>query len=255
MATQMKSRPHTSANCSEAEWTARQELAACYRIFEMMGWSESIYNHITLRVPGEEAFLINPYGLLWSEVTASNLLKIDSEGNKLCGGEYPVNKAGFTQHGLFHKHLPWAHAIVHTHTPDTMAVCSSAKGLTPTNFYACFFEGDVAYHDFEGITVRDEEGERLIANLGDKRILMLRNHGPVVLAETLYAMFFSYYMLQRACEIQVKTAALGEPITVPPEVVAVHRRDRDQVALKEFGKADFEAWVRKLDTVDTSWRD
>ena len=251
MATQLRQRPEITA----AERAARLDLAACYRIFDMMGWSESIYNHITLRVPGEEAFLINPYGLLWSEVTASNLLKIDSEGNKLCGGEYPVNKAGFTQHALFHKHLPWAHAIVHTHTPDTMAVCSSAQGLTPTNFYACFFEGDVAYHHFEGITVRAEEGERLIENLGDKRILMLRNHGPVVMGETLYAMFFSYYMLQRACEIQVKTCALGNPITVPPEVIAVHRRDRDEVALKDFGHADFEAWVRKLDTVDTSWRD
>jgi ribulose-5-phosphate 4-epimerase/fuculose-1-phosphate aldolase len=166
-----------------------------------------------------------------------------------------VNKAGFTQHACFHKHLPWAHAIVHTHTPDTMAVCSSAEGLTPTNFYACFFEGQVGYHDFEGITVRAEEGERLLRDLGDGRVLMLRNHGPVVLGETLYEMFFNYYMLQRACEIQVKTAMLGQPIRVAPEVIAVHQRDRDQVALKDFGRADFEAWVRKLDSVDRSWRE
>ena len=150
MATQFK----RSAECSEAEWAARQDLAACYRIFDMLGWSESIYNHITLRVPGEEAFLINPFGLLWSEVSASNLVKIDSDGNKLCGSPHPVNLAGFTQHSMFHKRLPWAHAIVHTHTPDTMAVCSSEEGLTPTNFYACFFEGAIGYHDFEGITVR-----------------------------------------------------------------------------------------------------
>ncbi|MFC4254450.1 class II aldolase/adducin family protein [Altererythrobacter xixiisoli] len=251
MATQIKA----TAPRSDAEWTARLELAACYRIFDMMGWSESIYNHITLRVPGEDAFLINPYGLLWSEVTASNLVKIDHEGNKLCDSPYPVNKAGFTQHGLFHAHCDWAHAIVHTHTPDTMAVCSSADGLTPTNFYACFFEGGVAYHDFEGITVRAEEGVRLLENLGDKRVLLLRNHGPVVLGETLYEMFFNYYMLQRACEIQVKTCALGNPIRVPPEVIAIHQRDRDEVALKDFGRADFEAWVRKLDTIDTGWRD
>jgi len=251
MATQLR----RNSQCSEAEWTTRQELAACYRIFDMLGWSESIYNHITVRVPGDDAFLINPYGLLWSEVTASNLVKIDSEGNKLCGSPYPVNKAGFTQHAAFHKHLDWAHAIVHTHTPDTMAVCSSAKGLTPTNFYGCFFAGLVGYHDFEGITVRAEEGERLLANLGDKRVLMLRNHGPVVLGSTLYEMFLMYYMLQRACEIQVKTAALGAPIRVPDEVIQVHQRDRDQVALKDFGKADFEAWVRKLDTVDRGWRE
>jgi ribulose-5-phosphate 4-epimerase/fuculose-1-phosphate aldolase len=251
MATQLR----RNLQCNEAEWTARQELAACYRLFDYFGWSESIYNHITLRVPGEEAFLINPYGLLWSEVTASNLVKIDAEGNKLCGSTFPVNKAGFTQHGLFHKHLNWAHAIVHTHTPDTMAVCSSEDGLTATNFYACFFAGEVAYHDFEGITVRAEEGERLLANLGDKRVLMLRNHGPVVLGATLYEMFFNYYMLQRACEIQVKTAALGRPIHVSPEVIAIHQRDRDEVALKDFGRADFEAWVRKLDTMTTDWRE
>ena len=118
MATQLK----REIKCSEAEWAARQDLAACYRIFDLNGWSESIYNHITLRVPGEESFLINPFGLLWSEVTASNLVKIDSDGNKLCGSPYPVNLAGFTQHAVFHKRLPWAHAIVHTHTPDTRSV-------------------------------------------------------------------------------------------------------------------------------------
>jgi len=251
MATQLRRR----VEWSDAERVARQELAACYRIFDMQGWSESIYNHITLRVPGEDAFLINPFGLLWSEVTASNLIKIDSDGNKLCGSDYPVNMAGFTQHGLFHRELPWAHAIVHTHTPDTMAVCSSIEGLTPTNFYSCFFEGMVGYHDFEGITVRAEEGVRLVQNLGDNKVLMLRNHGPVVLGTTLYEMFFLYYMLQRACEVQIKTAALGQPIRVPPEVVAVHQRDRDLMLVKDFGKADFEAWVRKLDTVDRSWRE
>ena len=251
MATQLR----RNTDRSEAEWTARQELAACYRIFDMLGWSESIYNHITVRVPGEEAFLINPFGLLWSEVTASNLVKIDSEGNKLCGSPYPINKAGFTQHACFHRHIDWAHAIVHTHTPDTMAVCSSGEGLTPTNFYGCFFEGQVGYHDFEGITVRAEEGERLLKNLGDKRVLMLRNHGPVVLGATLYEMFLMYYMLQRACEVQVKTAALGKPIHVPAEVVAVHQRDRDEMLTAEFGKLDFEAWKRKLDTVDGSWRE
>jgi ribulose-5-phosphate 4-epimerase/fuculose-1-phosphate aldolase len=251
MATQLKQ----SRDCSEAEWTARQDLAACYRIFDMLGWSESIYNHITLRVPGEEAFLINPFGLLWSEVTASNLVKIDSEGNKLCGSPYPVNLAGFTQHSVFHQRLPWAHAIVHTHTPDTMAVCSSEEGLTPTNFYACFFDGAIGYHDFEGITVRAEEGERLVRNVGNKRVLMLRNHGPVVMAETLPAMFLNYYMLQRACEIQVKTSALGRPIHVPPEVVEVHQRDRDKMLTADFGKLDFEAWKRKLDTVDRGWRE
>ena len=217
--------------------------------------ASSIYNHITLRVPGEEAFLINPFGLLWSEVTASNLMKLDSEGNKLDDSPYPVNLAGSTQHALFHNKLPWAHAIVHTHTPDTMAVCACEDGLTPTNFYSCFFEGAIGYHDFEGITVRAEEGERLLENLGNHSILMLRNHGPVVMGQTLPEMFLKYYMLQRACEVQVKTNALGKPIMVPPEVTEVHQRDRDKILTADFGKLDFEAWKRKIDTIDRSWRD
>lgn len=242
---------------SEAEWQARQQLAACYRIFDMMGWDESIYNHISLRVPGEDnAFLINPYGLLYSEVCASNLVKIDIDGNTLDGSSYPVNKAGFTQHSYFHRHLDWAHAICHTHTTETMAVCSLEGGLQPTSFYATGLMGRIGYHDFEGITVRPEEGERLLRNLGDKRILMLKNHGPVILGRTLPEMFFTYWVLQRACEIQVATLSMGKPITVPDEVIAVHQRDLHMVDLPGgTGAADFNAWVRKIDRIDPSWRD
>lgn len=248
---------HRPVDCSEAEWQARQELAACYRIFDMLGWSESIYNHISVRVPGEEgAFLINPYGLLYSEVCASNLVKIDIEGNVLDGSTYPVNKAGFTQHACFHARLPWAHAICHTHTTATMAVCSLEGGLQPVNFYACNFIGRIGYHDFEGITVRSEEADRLVANLGNKRILMLRNHGPVILGSSVPEIFLLHWSLQRACEIQLATMAAGAPIRVPDEVVAVHQRDLGQVAIPGGpGAADFAAWVRKLDKIDRSWRD
>lgn len=253
MATQLKTR----SECSAEEWQARQDLAACYRIFDHLGWSESIYNHISLRVPGEDnAFLINPFGLLYSEVTASNLVKIDIEGNTLDGSSYPVNKAGFTQHSYFHKHLDWAHAICHTHTTETMAVCSTEGGLAPTNFYACNFIGQVGYHDFEGVTVRAEEGERLLANLGDKRILMLRNHGPVVLGRTIHEMFVQTWALQRACEIQCATMAMGQPIHVSEEVIGVHQRDIHQAqAPGGPGYADFEAWKRRIDRIDSSWRD
>jgi len=229
MATQLNPASHhggRNVDCSDEEWQARQQLAACYRIFDHLGWSESIYNHISVKVPGEEgAFLINPYGLLYSEVCASNLVKIDIDGNTLDGSPYPVNKAGFVQHSLFHRTIPWAHAIVHTHTTATMAVCSLEGGLQPVNFYACNFAGRIAYHDFEGITVRSEEGERLLANLGDKRVLMLRNHGPVILGRSLPEVFILHWSLQRACEIQLATMAAGKPIVVPDEVVAVHHRD------------------------------
>jgi ribulose-5-phosphate 4-epimerase/fuculose-1-phosphate aldolase len=251
---------HRNIDCSEAEWQARQDLAACYRIFDHLGWSESIYNHISLRVPGEDgAFLINPYGMLYSEVCASNLVKIDIDGNTLDGSTAPVNRAGFVQHSQFHRHLGWAHAICHTHTTAAMAVCSVEGGLRPTNFYAAAFAGQVGYHDFEGVTVREEEAGRLLANLGDKRVLMLRNHGPVVLGETLAEMFFMHWALQRACEVQVATLGMGEAITVPPEVIAVHQRD---MALARPpggpGAADFAAWKRqidRIDRIDRSWRD
>jgi ribulose-5-phosphate 4-epimerase/fuculose-1-phosphate aldolase len=252
MATQLKPR----IECSDAEWEARLDLAACYRIFDHLGWSESIYNHISVKVPGEDgAFLINPFGLMYDEVTASNRVKIDIDGNVL-SGNYPVDKAGSTQHAYFHRHIESAHAICHTHTTEGMAVSSHKGGLLPISFYACNFQGQIGYHDFEGVTVREEEGERLLQNLSGKRILMLRNHGPVVLGRTIAEMFVTAWSLQRACEIQIATLTQGEPITVPQEVIDVHQRDLGQVALPGGpGKADFEAWKRKIDRIDRSWRD
>lgn len=246
----------TRPNMSAAEWEARQQLAACYRIFDHYGWDELIYNHITLKVPGEDAFLINPYGLHYSEVKASNLVKINSDGEKLDGSPYPVNKAGFTQHSVFHRALPDMHCIIHTHTTATMAVCALEGGLQPTNFYACSFMGRIGYHDFEGITVRAEEGERLLQNLGDKRVLMLKNHGPVVMGRTLPEAFLNYWALQRACEIQVATMSMGQPIMVSQEVLDVHHRDMNQVELPTGpGVPDFEAMVRVIDKKDSSWRE
>ncbi|WP_373486670.1 class II aldolase/adducin family protein [Blastomonas sp.] len=236
---------------------ARKLLASCYRVFDMLGWSEMIYNHITLKVPGEEdAFLINPFGLHFSEVCASNLVKINSAGEKLDGSPYAVNKAGFTQHSIFHDRLPEMHCIIHTHTTATMAVCSVEGGLQPTNFYACNFIGNIAYHDFEGVTVRGEEGERLVQALGKRRILMLKNHGPVVLGRTLPEAFITYWALQRACEIQLATMSMGQPIIVPQHVIDVHQRDLGQVQLPGGpGAPDFAAMVRRVDRIDSSWRD
>ncbi len=243
---------------SPAEWEARQQLAACYRIFAYHGWDELIFNHITVKLPGEDgAFLINPYGMHFSEVTASSLIKVDIDGNKLdADNPWHVNKAGFVQHSLFHRHLPDAHAIIHTHTTATMAVCASAHGLLPTNFYACGFMGQIAYHDFEGVTVRPEEGERLLAHLGSKRILMLRNHGPVVMAPTLPAAYLQYWALQRACEIQLATLSMGDGIMVGDDVIAVHQRDLAQTQIPGGpGAAEFAAMTRLIDRIDRSWRD
>lgn len=253
MATALASKP----GITEAEWEARQQLAACYRVFDHMGWSEMIYNHITLKVPDEEgAFLINPFGLHFSEVKASNLVKIDIDGNKLDDSPYPVNRAGFVQHALFHRHLPDAHCIAHTHTTAGMAVASVEGGLKPVNFYACNFYGQIAYHDFEGVTVRDEEGERLLANLGDHRMMLLRNHGILVMGKTVPEAFVKHWALQRACEIQVATASMGAPLLISDEVVGVHQRDLHMTQIPGGpGAADFAAMVRLVDRVDKSWRE
>jgi ribulose-5-phosphate 4-epimerase/fuculose-1-phosphate aldolase len=242
---------------SEAEWSARRQLAACYRIFDHLGWTELIYNHISLRVPGEDgAFLINPFGLQYCEVTASNLIKIDIDGNKLSPSNYPVNRAGFVQHSLFHRHVPDAHCIIHTHTTAGMAVASTREGLAPTNFYSAMFTGQLGYHDFEGVTVRDEEGPAFLESLGSKRCMILRNHGLLVMADTLPAAFFRYFMFERACQIQVATGSAGTPLPIPEEVIAVHQRDMLQACPPgHFGTTEFEAYVRIIDRIDRSWRD
>ncbi len=242
---------------SAEEWTARQELAACYRIFAMLGWDELIYNHITLRVPGEEgAFLINPFGLGYDEVCASNLVKVDIDGNRLDANSAPINPAGFLQHSLVHRHRADAHCVIHTHSTAGLAVAATREGLSPTNFYSAAFAGRVAYHDFEGVTIRPEEGERLVANLGDKRVMILRNHGLLVLGPTLPATFFTYWLLQRACEVQVATGGAGTPLPIPDEVLAVHRRDLAGARPPGgLGTVEFDMMVRRLDRIDRGWRE
>jgi ribulose-5-phosphate 4-epimerase/fuculose-1-phosphate aldolase len=242
---------------SDTEWAARQELAACYRIFAHMKWDELVYNHITVRLHDEDgAFLINPFGMHFSEITASSLVKIDIDGNVLRPTEWHVNRAGFVQHALFHRHLPDAHAIAHTHTTAGMAVSSLEGGLQPINFYACNFIGQLGYHDFEGITVRDEEGPRFLESLNGKSMMLLRNHGILVMGKTVPEVFLKHWALQRACEIQLATLSMGTPITVSPEVVAVHQRDLSQAALPGGpGQAEFDAMVRMIDRTDPRWRD
>lgn len=246
----------TPAGMAEAEWGARQQLAACYRVFDHLGWVESIYNHITLRVPGEDSFLINPFGLMYAEVTASNLIKIDIDGNRLSDSPWEVNLAGFTQHATFHRDLPDAHCVMHTHTTAGMAVACSEGGLETSSFYAGQLAGRVAYHDFEGVTVRGEEGPRLIANLGARRMMILRNHGLLVMGPTVPAAFLNMFLLQRACEIQIASAALGPRRIIPDDVLAVHQRDAVKIQrLDSLGELDFAAYVRMVDRKDPSWRD
>jgi ribulose-5-phosphate 4-epimerase/fuculose-1-phosphate aldolase len=242
------------------EWQARQQLAACYRIFAMLGWTEMIYNHITLRLPAsvsgsEKHFLINPFGLHYSEVTASNLVKIDLHGQVLDGSRYPVNPAGFTVHAAIHEGVEGAHCIMHTHTTNGLAVACTEGGLAQNNFYSAQLHDMVAYHDFEGITVHAEEAPRLLKNMGQKPLLILRNHGLLACGPTLALTFVRLWTLQRACDIQVAQAALGRAITVPLAVAQKTTYDSFQFDA-QFGAGQdvLDAMIRLVDRIDEGYK-
>jgi ribulose-5-phosphate 4-epimerase/fuculose-1-phosphate aldolase len=242
------------------EWAARLQLAACYRVFAMLGWTEMIYNHITVRLPdsvtnGDKQFLINPFGLHYSEVTASNLLKIDLQGRKLDNNPWPVNPAGFTVHAAIHDGLPDAHCVMHTHTTAGLAVACTQGGLAQNNFYSAQLHGLVAYHDFEGITIHADEAPRLLKNMGDKPVVILRNHGLLAWAPTLPLCFVRLWTLQRACDIQLAQAAMGPAIAVPEAVAKKTTHDSFQFDA-QFGAGQdvFDALVRQVDRIDDSYK-
>ena len=244
------------AGFGPAEWAARLELAAAYRVFAHLGWTELIYNHITLRLPGEvPRFLINPFGLHYSEVTASNLVTIDLQGRIVGESRWPVNPAGFTIHGAIHAGIPDAHCVMHTHTTAGMAVACSRAGLSISNFYSAQLMGKLAYHDFEGITVHDDEGPRLLRSIGDRRAVILRNHGLLAWADSVPRAFAILWLLNRACEIQVAGLPLGPVIEIPE---AIQRRcTADSLQFDPrfgAGRDMFDALVRAVDRTDPGWR-
>jgi len=249
-------RQRQAAKISAEEWRARIELAACYRIFAHLGWTELIYNHITLRLPGpEKHFLINPFGLLYSEVTASNLVKIDLDGKVIGESRWPVNPAGFTIHAAIHDAIPGAHCVMHTHTTAGMAVACSQAGLSMSNFYSAQLFDKLAYHDFEGITVHAEEGPRLVQAIGDKPAVILRNHGLLAWGDTIPRTFAILWLLNRACEIQLASTSMGPVIDVPVEIQRKCTRDSLQFS-EQFGagKDVFDALTRVIDRIDPSYK-
>jgi ribulose-5-phosphate 4-epimerase/fuculose-1-phosphate aldolase len=230
------------------EWVIRLELAALYRAFDWLGWTESIYNHITARVPGgERHYLINPYGLNYNEVTATNLVKINLAGGVMDGSKYPVNVAGFVIHSAVHGAREDAHCIIHTHSTAGSAVACKKDGLRFDNFYSAFLYGQVAYHDFEGVTTDLAEQPRLVKSLGDKSVLILRNHGLLVACPSIPEAYMVYRTLQRACEIQVTTDAMrGDNLPIAQRVL-----DETPVRVQEFrggprpGGLPFDALLRR----------
>ena len=252
---QTTKRPVREAPMTEAERKARVELAAAYRIFDMLGWDQLIFNHITLRVEGSEPrFLINPFGLHYSEITASSLLLIDLEGNPLREAKWPVNRAGFVIHSALHASQPGAHCIMHTHTTTGMAVACLKEGLSPHNFYGAMLQGQVAYHDFEGITVEPGEKERLVRDIGDRRAVILRNHGLLAWGPSVAQAFLTLWTLQRACDVQIAAAAAGAIHPVTPQAIAQSVRESGQGEKRTCDDV-FAALQRMVDARDPSYRD
>jgi ribulose-5-phosphate 4-epimerase/fuculose-1-phosphate aldolase len=242
---------------SPAEWRARQQLAACFRVFEMLGWTELVYNHVSLRVPGPYPhFLINPFGLNFGEIKASNLVKVDLDGTVQGRSDWGVNPAGVVLHSALYANIPHAQCVMQSYTTNGMAVAGSAQGVTMTSFYAAQLAGRLAYHDTEGLILRADEAARLAQALRERPAAILRGHGLLAWDESLPKAFCTLWALQRACDAQVAGAALGPSVPVPE---AVQRRCAEDAARlsgdAEFAASVFEALVRQADGIDTSWRE
>lgn len=251
------------AGMSEAEWKCRLDLAAFYRIIAMLGWDEYIFTHISMRLPGPDRhFLINPFGLLYEEVTASNLVRIDINGDIVGHSDWPINKAGFTIHSAIHEAREDAHCVIHTHTTAGMAVAQQPAGLQSTSFYSAAVFDQLAYHDFEGSIVTDGEKIRLVENLGAKNYLILRNHGLLACGSNIPAAFMAIVTLQRACEVQLAAQVGGEPLLqISPEIRNAHKsaliktvKDAPANDMSAIERAVFDAMVRKVDRLDPSYR-
>lgn len=250
--------PRTGAasRFSPEEWALRQDLAACYRIVDHLGWSEIVINHITVRLPGpEHHFLINPYGLTYDEVTASNLVKIDLNGNPVGEAAHPVNPAGFVIHSAIHAAREDAICVLHTHTTEGQAVAIKKGGLNFNSFYAAQLYGRVGYHDFEGLSLYEDEKPRLLASLGRNTALILRNHGLLTTGRSIAEAFFNMWRLQRACEVQVVLDSMrGEDNPIPAEIAEKCARDADSFGPGSVSEQFFRAMVRKVERINPSFR-
>jgi ribulose-5-phosphate 4-epimerase/fuculose-1-phosphate aldolase len=244
-----------STRMSEAEWHTRVDLAACYRLVDLFGWSDLVNTRITARVPGQhEHFLINPYGLLFDEVTASSLVKIDAEGNKVEPTDSVINSGGFAIPSTIHMARPEVACVLHTHSIAGCAVSMQRDGLLPLNQHALQIIGDIAYHDYEGAGRSAEERARLLADLGHRHILVLRNHGLLIVGTSVAAAFVSTYRMERACAMQLafqQSGATFHPIT--DEVVSA-ADNRPTGGRNEPAKYEWPALLRKLDRIDPSYK-
>lgn len=246
-----------SGQVSEAEWQARVDLAAAYRLVAHYGWDDLIFTHISARVPGpEHHFLINPYGMMFEEITASSLVKVDLDGKIVNESPYIINPAGFTIHSAVHAAREDALCVMHLHTDSGIAVSAQRHGLLPISQQALFPLASLAYHDYEGLALNEEEKPRLVEDLGNKTHMILRNHGLLTIGKTAAEAFLSMYILERACKIQIM-AQSGSAELVPVSERTLSRVAA-QLSVVTVGQGAQLAWpglLRKLDRMNPSYRE
>jgi ribulose-5-phosphate 4-epimerase/fuculose-1-phosphate aldolase len=241
-------------NIDAAEWEQRVNLAACYRLVEYFGWTDLIYTHISARVPGEAGhFLLNRFGLLFDEVTASNLIKVDLDGNLVQEPDAPIHKAGFVIHSAIHGGRDDVDCVIHTHSKAGVAVAAMKEGLLPLSQHAQLFQGRVSYHDYEGLAIDLDERARLVRDLGDNPVMILRNHGLLAVGPSIPLAFSNLFNLQFACETQVMAMAGSATLNLPPPGVAERTASLAIAPDPPFG-TEWPGLLRKLDRIDPSYR-
>jgi len=237
------------AHVSDAEWQLREQLAHCYHLVDFFGWTETIFNHISARLPGTEHYLVNPFGLNYDEITPANLIKVDVNGDKVEDSPYDGNPAGFALHGAIHAARADIHCVIHTHTTAVSAIALKRAGFGHDDFYGAQLTGRVAYHAFEGITLFADEKPRMLASLGaDKHVLVLRNHGVAVGEMDIPRAFFLLWTVQRAAEIQVAAGSLPGDNVALPHSVSQRCADLTQQLIQgnDFAEKFFAAMVRQM---------
>jgi ribulose-5-phosphate 4-epimerase/fuculose-1-phosphate aldolase len=234
---------------SPEEWKTRVDLAAAYRLVALFKWDDLVFTHISARVPGtHDQFLINPYGFMFEEITASSLVKVDMQGNKLEDSPFPVNPAGFTIHSAIHAARHDVECVLHTHTLNGIAVSAQKEGVLPLSQQSIFVLSSLGYHDYEGVALRDDEKPRLVRDLGDRNFLMLRNHGLLTVGASVADAFQAMYLFEAVCTIQVRAMAGGVPLThVHPQIIATAQQQAKEVTRGLGGALIWPGLLRRLD--------
>ncbi len=247
--------PSLQNQVSAEEWQIRVDLAACYRLVAEFGWSDLVFTHISARLPQEGQFLINPYGVMFDEITASSLVRIDTDGNKLQESPFPVNPAGFTIHSAVHGARHDAACVLHVHSLNGVAVSAQKEGVLPLSQQSIFILSSLGYHDYEGVALNEAEKPRLVADLGMNRFLMLRNHGLLTVAKSIPDAFLQMYLFESACTIQIRAqSGGGELVRIADAIIAGARQQARDVTKAQGGMLAWPALLRRLERKDPSYR-